>query len=161
MVRELIALEPTSRVWIFASERELSYEELDVIREKLYPFLEEWTSHSKELLTYGNIFHRRFLAIFVDESMAPASGCSIDTSSRFVQNLGNLIGVDFFQREWVYSLQEDEVKAWKLDALKSHYQNGAFSDDTLFFDHLVSSKEAFLRKWLVPLKNSWINRFVR
>ncbi|HRD07178.1 MAG TPA: hypothetical protein PK037_06415, partial [Saprospiraceae bacterium] len=63
MVRELIALEPSARVWIFASERAFSYDELDDIREKLHTFLEEWTSHSKALLTYGNVFHRRFLAI--------------------------------------------------------------------------------------------------
>lgn len=161
MVRELIALEPSARVWIFASERAFSYDELDDIREKLHTFLEEWTSHSKALLTYGNVFHRRFLAIFVDESMAAASGCSIDTCSRFVQSLSNELGVDFFQRNWVYSLQNDEIKPWKLTDLKQHYQNGEFGEDTLFFDHLVPNKEAFLKKWLVPLKNSWINRFVK
>ena len=126
MVRELIALAPESRVWLYAASRELSYEELDIAREMLLPFLEEWTSHSRELMCYGNIFHQRFLGIFVDESMAPASGCSIDASSRFVQHLSEKL-----------------------------------NNDTLFFDNLVTTKEAFLRSWLVPLKDSWINRFVR
>lgn len=75
--------------------------------------------------------------------MAAASGCSIDTCSRFVQSLSNELGVDFFQRDWVYSLQNDEIKPWKLTDLKQHYQNGEFGEDTLFFDHLVPNKEAF------------------
>ncbi|MBK9689769.1 MAG: hypothetical protein IPO65_19330 [Saprospiraceae bacterium] len=70
MVRELIALGPESRAWIYAADRELTYEGLDIAREMLFPFLEEWTSHSKELMCYGNIFHQRFLGIFVDESLS-------------------------------------------------------------------------------------------
>lgn len=97
MVRELIALGPESRAWIYAADRELTYEELDIAREMLFPFLEEWTSHSKELMCYGNIFHQRFLGIFVDESLSQASGCSIDTSSRFVQQLSEKLKVDFSQ----------------------------------------------------------------
>ena len=161
MVRELIALDPASRVWIYAADRELTYEELETARELLFPFLEEWTSHSRSLLTYGNVFHKRFLALFVDETLAPASGCSIDSSARFVQTLSQRLGVDFFQRDYVFSLQNDEVKPWKLSHLKSHFEAGAFENDTLFFDHLVNTKEAFLKKWLVPLNDSWIKRFVR
>ncbi|MBP6397586.1 MAG: hypothetical protein KBF57_00865 [Saprospiraceae bacterium] len=161
MVRELIALAPESRVWLYAASRELSYEELDIAREMLLPFLEEWTSHSRELMCYGNIFHQRFLGIFVDESMAPASGCSIDASSRFVQQLSEKLKVDFFSRSEVFSLQNDKINAWNLQSLSQSYIDGEFNNDTLFFDNLVTTKEAFLRSWLVPLKDSWINRFVR
>ena len=161
MVRELIALGPESRAWIYAADRELAHEELDIVREMLFPFLEEWTSHSKELMCYGNIFHKRFLGIFVDESLAPASECSIDTSSRFVQQLSEKLNVNFFSRSEVYSLQNDEIKAWNLQSLSHSYAKGDFNDETLFFDNLVPTKDAFLRRWLVPLKDSWINRFIR
>lgn len=161
MVRELIALAPEARTWIYAADRELSYEELDVAREMLYPFLEEWTSHSRELMCYGNVFHRRFLGIFVDETLAPASGCSIDTSTRFVQLLSDKIQVDFFSRSAVYSLQDDEILSWNIATLKASFAEGKFNAETLFFDNLVPTKDAFLRRWLVPLKDSWINRFVK
>lgn len=160
MVRELIALDPASKVWLYASERELSDEELGLARDMLERFLQEWTSHSRELMTYGNIFHRYFLGIFVDESMSPASGCSIDGSMRFVQQLSDALGVNFFQREYVYSLQDQEVKKWKLNELSNHYKSGEIENQTLFFDHLVPTKEAFISRWLVPLEKSWIKRFV-
>jgi hypothetical protein len=98
MVRDLIALENTSKVWIYQADRDITYDELDEMRPEIFQFLEEWTSHNQHLMTYGNVFHRRFLAFFVDETFSGASGCSIDKSVNFVEYLGAKYKINFFDR---------------------------------------------------------------
>lgn len=162
MVLDLIALDQSSRVWIYQANRELSYEELEDAREVLFPFLEQWTSHSRELYTYGNIFHRRFLVLFVDShASTSASGCSIDSSVRFVQQLGNQLNIDFFDRlNFCYLDHEEEVRSVNRMQLKESYANGVITDHTIFFDNLVENKKDFLERWTTELDESWIKKMI-
>lgn len=160
MVRDLIALSDQSRVWVYQVNRELSDDELEKVRPLIYDFLEQWTAHDQHLLAYGNIFHRRFLALFVDESKYAASGCSIDKSVKFIETLGRTIGVDFFDRMSACYLRFDQIHSVKLSDLKLLYHNGVIDGTTLFFDHLVKTKKDFIESWLVRLDQSWYKRFL-
>jgi hypothetical protein len=160
MIRDLIALENTSKVWIYQAEREFNYDELDAIRPKVFDFLADWTSHNQALVTYGNIFHKRFLGIFVDESLSGASGCSIDKSVHFVESLGAQFNVNFFRRDVFCYLNDEDVIALPIGEVKEAYSKGEINEETLFFDNLVKDKEQFLKSWLVPLKDSWHKRFI-
>ena len=162
MIRELIALDPSSKVWIYQADRTISYDELDEMRPLLHDFLQDWTSHNQDLSCYGNIFHQRFLAFFVDETQAStASGCSIDKSVKFVEYLGKQFRLDFFDRLHYAYLQDEEVRILPHHDMKVAYIEGRITDETLFFDQLVPNKEAFLKRWLVPLQASWHARFVK
>lgn len=162
MLLDLIALDQSSRVWIYQANRELTYDELDIAREQLFPFMDQWSSHSQELYTYGNIFHKRFLALFVDSHASTgASGCSIDSSVRFITQLGEQLGVDFFDRlQFCYLDQNEDVQAVNRIQLKDAYQNGLIDDNTYFFDNLVSTKKDFLEKWTTHLGESWIKKMI-
>jgi hypothetical protein len=160
MLKDLIALEPHSRVWVYPASREINYEELDIVRPILFSFLERWTAHNQTLVTYGNIFHQRFVALFVDESAAGASGCSIDSSVHFIQNLGEQLRIDFFNRQSVQFLIEDQVVTYQLHDLKDKYNQGLINEDTLFFNNLVKTKEQFLKSWIIPIKAGWVRRFI-
>jgi hypothetical protein len=160
MLKDLIALAPESRVWVYPASREIKYEELDVVRPILFSFLERWTAHNQSLITYGNIFHQRFVGLFVDESAAGASGCSIDSSVHFIQNLGEQLSIDFFNRQSVQFLIEDQVVTYQLQDLKDKYKQGLINEDTLFFDNLVKTKEQFLKSWIIPIKTGWVRRFI-
>lgn len=160
MVRELIALENNSKVWVYPSDRELSYDELDSVREQLFDFLDVWTAHNQNLMTYGNVFHRRFLALFVDETYSVASGCSIDKSVNFLEGLRRQHGLNFFERMQFQYMVEEEIYQIQKSELKEAYLDGRITDDTLFFDHLVNTKEDFLKSWLKPFSESWHYKFV-
>ncbi len=161
MIRELIALENTSKVWIYPADRILGNHEVLEMKSLLYTFLESWTSHTQELKVYGNIFHHQFLGIFVDESATAASGCSIDASVAFVEQLGRRFEVDFFNRLNFHYLKKDEVCSISSKDLSSSYHKGEVDDSVLFFDHLVKTKDEFLRRWLVPLESSWHKKFIK
>ena len=135
---------------------------MDFAREEIQLFLEQWTSHNQELHTYGNIFHRRFLALFVDESQSSmASGCSIDKSVRFVSSLGEALKIDFFNRlQYGYFKSEEEIEVLPQNDFISAYNGGEITGDTLVFDHLVKTKGDFLENWVRPLQETWLSRIV-
>lgn len=162
MILDLIALDPSSRVWIYQADRDFTYDELDEGREMIEKFLQNWTSHNRQLNTYANIFHRRYLALFVDESNSSnASGCSIDTSVHFVKSLEAQFGIDFFNRN-LYSHfdAEENIYVDTLDVFKEKYASGEIDGQTLVFDHLVKTKKDFLESWIIPLETSWIKRLI-
>ncbi|MEM9545301.1 MAG: hypothetical protein AAGA77_04975 [Bacteroidota bacterium] len=160
MILDLIALDNSSKVWIYQSDKEFSYDELDAAREDIFHFLNDWTAHAKELACYGNIFHRRFLAFFVDETNSYASGCSIDKSVKFVEYLGDKFQKDFFDRMTYAYMEDDEIFTIHHTELSNAYQGKQVNDNTLFFDNLVKTKGEFLKGWIKPLKTSWHTRFL-
>ena len=160
MILDLIALDNASKVWIYQSNEEFTYDELDEAREEIFHFLNDWTAHSNELACYGNIFHRRFLAFFVDETNSYASGCSIDKSVKFVQYLGSKFSKEVFDRITYAYMVDEEILTISHPELPKAYSEGLVNEETLFFDNLVKTKGEFLKNWIKPLKNSWHKRFI-
>ncbi len=169
MILDLIALDNSSKVWVYQAKERLTDDQIESVRLDLYHFLDQWTSHNARLYTYGNIFHERFLAIFVDERYAGASGCSIDKSVHFVEELEKKYGIDFFGRQDVAYMekQEDEegedvskIHIVHLYDLATAYNNGDINQDTFVFNNLVQTKGDFLQKWVVPLGESWHKRYL-
>ena len=154
-------LSDTSRVWIYQSSRAFTDAENNMISNQLQLFADQWVSHNSALSAYGGIFHRQFVVLMVDESRAGASGCSIDSSVRFLQQLASHYEVDLFDRlTFAYQLN-DEVKTTHRDEFAALYQSGQITDDTLVYDNLVTTKEDFENRWMKPLKDSWHLQLVR
>ncbi len=161
MLRELIALDNSSKVWIYQADREFTYDELDEIRELLFPFVDEWSSHGSNVPAYANVFHRRFLCFFADESQfSGVSGCSIDSSVAFVKKIGEKYNVNFFDRMQYAYMEDEDIRTVHNNKLNEAKESGEIKDETLFFDNLVSTKEKFLKQWLVPLQDSWHKRML-
>lgn len=159
-MHDLLAFSDSARVWIYQGNDVLEEEAIQRVNQRILEFTEVWTSHNRNLRATGGLLHDRFLVLVVDEENAGASGCSIDASVRFVQSIGADHNVDFFDR-WLFAyLDDNQVKTVHRNDLKDQYAEGRVKDDTLFFDNLVSSKGQFLTRWLVPLGESWMKRFV-
>jgi hypothetical protein len=91
-------LDPNSRVWIYTADRQLNSDDKQLIDAAMADFMPQWAAHGNALFGDYLIAQDRFLILAVDESKAGASGCSIDTSVRFIKDLGLRLGVDFFDR---------------------------------------------------------------
>jgi hypothetical protein len=161
MVASYNDLHPSSKVWIFQSSSELSKEQSEAVKIRMNEFLHDWTAHNMALKTYADVLHRRFLVLMVDETYTHASGCSIDKMTRFIQELGNQVGIDLLDRmEVAYVSDEQEVKTTHLNLLSSKMTSGEINADTLVFNNLVASKSDFENKWKVKIGDSWHKRFV-
>jgi len=111
-----------SRVWLYLADRKLDSTELLFAHEKLQDFLSTWKAHGKSLNCNGTIIYSQYLILSVNEDIESASGCSIDSSVRFVKMLGNELHVDFFNRLNVLAfLNENETQTTNyFDATKGN-----------------------------------------
>ena len=150
-----------ARVWIYPANRALSPAEQDAANKAVQRFATQWTAHRRELSAFGDLYKSRFLRLAVDESSAGASGCSIDASVRFVQQLGAQLGVDWLDRRMVYTRSSDgELTARSVDAFAEAYAEGHIADNTTVVDTLVDSKAKFDVGFERPLVESWHARLV-
>ena len=76
-----------SRVWIYQSNRKFTTQEVEFITEKAILFTNQWTKHGSDLQGSFVIKYNQFLILAVDEGFNNVSGCSIDSSVRFVKEL--------------------------------------------------------------------------
>lgn len=159
MRRDLIALPDESKTWVYQCAEPVTDDQAEQIRNELYEFTMQWQSHGVELDCYANLFHNQFLVFVADPSNLP-SGCSIDASVHFVQQLGTRHGKDFMDRTTFAYMDGDHVKTIHKDDLKEAYGQGIIGDETFMFNNLVSGKDQFLMEWIIPLNQSWHKKFV-
>lgn len=161
MIRDLIALPDTSKVWVYQSNKEFGDDIREQIRDQVRGFVHEWTSHQSPVEAYGNVFHRQFIVLVANEEKGAVSGCSIDGSVNLIRNIAASYNLDFFDRNiFSYMTEDKQIKTVTMSDLPEAYKNGIVTDETLFFNNLVKNKDQFLLDWIVPLKSSWHYRFV-
>ncbi|MDX1602129.1 MAG: ABC transporter ATPase, partial [Salinimicrobium sediminis] len=87
-------LPESSRVWIYQANRSFTDAELEEIEPKLQTFIQQWTAHGANLKASFEIKYKRFIILALDQKMNVATGCSIDESVRFIQQLEQDYNVD-------------------------------------------------------------------
>src|SRR5215470_11160597 len=87
-----------SRVWLHLSSREFTNSEVNEINDLLKQFCIQWTAHGANLYAQGEVLHQRFIVLMADETHAGASGCSIDKSVHFIQELEKRFNTQLFNR---------------------------------------------------------------
>ena len=152
-------LKPQSRIWIYQADRRIDNEDQQAMLNSSEKFIQEWAAHGQSLLASACVMHNQFLVIATDENFNLASGCSIDSSFRFVQGLGNEMSYDFFQRTNLAFYINQEVKLVSLSNLKKEIAEGNIDNNTLFFDNNINTKAELHEKWIVNAGESWLKRY--
>ncbi|MEM1326417.1 MAG: hypothetical protein AAGI23_10705 [Bacteroidota bacterium] len=153
-------LADSSRVWVYQSNRPFTAEEIPALRAFLQRFATNWVSHNRALQAFAELYYDQFIVLMVDESQAGASGCSIDASVRFLQQLEQEFQVSLFDRLTFAYKENGQIKTASKSEFKQLYQDGKISNQTLVFDNLVENKKAFEQNWVKLLKESWHRRMV-
>ena len=154
------SLPETSRIWIYQSNRTLSEQELVEIIALLDGFIGEWTAHGTGLKAGYEIRYNRFIVLALDQTHASASGCSIDASVHFIQQLEQKYSVDLLDKMNV-SYKQGEFIAYKpLADFKKMAKDKAVSKNTVVFNHLVTNIFEYQNHWEVPAAESWHGRFM-
>ncbi|MFD1819778.1 hypothetical protein SAMN04515674_103411 [Pseudarcicella hirudinis] len=148
----------TARVWIYQADRNLSDAEVIHVQQLLEGQLSEWAAHGASLTAAVKVFFRRFVVITLDEFQNAASGCSIDTSVRWLKDLGAETGINFFDRSIAF-WHNNEIKTVELTQIKSLVSEGILTPDTLIFNNLVAQKSEFQSKWQQKAGESWMKRY--
>ncbi|MBI6118837.1 ABC transporter ATPase [Salegentibacter maritimus] len=153
-------LPDSSRVWIYQANRSFTNEELEEIQSRLDQFVTQWTAHGAELKAGYQIKYKRFIVLALDQQINAASGCSIDASVHFIQQLEKDYNVDLLDKMNV-SYKQGEFVAYKsLSDFRKMAKQKAVSPKTIVFNNLVNNKAEFLSDWEVPAAESWHKRFL-
>ena len=114
---------PSSRVWYYLADRTFDGTESDYIQSKIDEFVNvHWKSHGAKLDATGILLHNQLIALSVDDNSLGASGCSIDSSVKFIKELGTELKVDFFNRMYVLITNGEETQRVHISEL-SNYKN--------------------------------------
>ena len=76
-----------SKIWIYQSNRKLSDDEVTTIDTKCQEFVENWAAHGTSLEASFLLKYNRFIIFGVNQEVQQTTGCSIDASVHFIQQL--------------------------------------------------------------------------
>ena len=150
------SLSGSSRVWVYQAERKLSEKEVVLIAQACEKFIPAWKAHGTYLEADYRILFDRFICLFVDESGQNATGCSIDSSVHFIQELEKGLGIGLMQRTKVIYLDADD----RLQEVDMNNMGNVINSETRVFNNLVTSLDEMKKGWLVPAKDSWHARML-
>lgn len=153
-------LHPSSRVWIYQANRKLKEQELAYIHGFLKKEIDEWSAHGAALKAGYEIRFDQLVAIFADESQHAASGCSIDSSTRWFKDLGAKFGIDFFDRS-IAVVESDALTLYSLQGIKHVIEEGKIHDESLIATPQVPSLSFYKSQWPERAANSWMKRYFK
>lgn len=154
------SLPPSSRIWIFQSNRPFTEKELDIISSRLRQFTQQWNAHGMSLNTSYRVDFNQFIVLAADESQQTASGCSIDSSVRILKELEETLGLNLFDRSRVVFKMPEGNLTLPLPEVKGNFLNGILNEDSLTFNNLVKTKGELEAEWLVPARETWLRRYI-
>ena len=149
---------PSSRVWVYQSNRLFDVTEASGIRKALKEFTEGWKSHGDPVRAAGYLFFDQFIILMADESQTGVGGCSTDSSVRFLKELEQKYQVGIFDRTNLAFVINNKVETIPLARVDEAMLNGTINPGTFYFNNVVLTKEELESKWILPVKDSWLNK---
>jgi len=150
-----------ARVWIYPSNRTFLESELELIRDSLEQFIAQWTAHNQVLEASYDLPYNRFIVLAVNQKKVSASGCSIDTSVRFIQQLESEFELVLLDKMNVTFKQGDFLAHKPLDEFIKMAKARSVSGATIVFNNLVNTVGDYKHFWEVPVQDSWHSRFIK
>lgn len=159
-LRSLADMPAHARLWVYKTPRALGQAEQRLVRERGAEFTAGWAAHGAPLDACVEVLHDRFVIIAVDEQQALASGCSIDKSVGFIKGLEHDLRMMLTDRMVVIYEQGGEVASCRLQDLPQLVKEGTITGETMVFDDLVATVGELRERFKVPLRASWLERFL-
>jgi hypothetical protein len=147
-----------SRIWIYQAPEILKKVHLDYINTFLANSIESWDSHGAPIKGSFKIFYDRILIIAADQSYNAPSGCSIDASGRWLKEINNAIGIDFFDRSLPYFDENHTLKYVPILEIKKYVTAGLILPDTYILNNQIQELNLLLNNWKIKAKESFLKR---
>lgn len=148
-----------ARIWIYQANRRISNEESVLIEDKMKSFLEQWTAHGQDLHASAVVMDNYFLMVALDEKISQASGCSIDASVHYIQELQQSMSIDFFDRTKVVLEKQNERVIQDFKEVAESIKSNAIEPAVLTYNNLISYKAQLDSEWKIPLEESWLKKY--
>ena len=158
--RTIDTLPAHARVWIYKSAKGFTPEQREAILAQGQAFTSSWAAHGAALDACVDVLLDHFMVVAVDEQQAMASGCSIDKSVRFVQDLEKGMGINLTDRMVVLCEKDGSVHSCRVPDVQDLLKRGELTADTIVFDDLVNTKADLDARFRSPLRLTWLARWL-
>ncbi|MEY2701881.1 MAG: hypothetical protein RLY43_514, partial [Bacteroidota bacterium] len=148
-----------AKIWIYQSNRKLTDDEVESITSKCQDFIENWAAHGTSLAASFVIKYNRFIIFAVNQEVQQATGCSIDASVHFIQQLEQQFAIELLDKMNVTYRSGEHIAHKSLLDFKKMAKEKAVSEHTIVFNNLVNTKGEWEEFWEVPASESWHSRF--
>ncbi len=146
---------PNAKVWIYASDKIISHEQLIIINDMAIPFIQNWTAHQNQLKAEFAVLYNCFLIFMVDEGFNEISGCGIDKSVNLVKDIEKQTNLNLFNRLKIQLINNNEVTIFNKTDIISKIENGETNSFTKTFNNQITTKADFDNNWIIPLEHAW------
>jgi hypothetical protein len=154
MLADFHTLPDSSRIWLYASEKALTTDQQNHILTYIAEHLKGWNAHKVPLTAGVTILENHFIVIALDENKNGASGCSIDTLQKTIQELEKDLSIALMNRLNVFCKIGEIIKV-----IPSFKLGFIANEDTLFYDLTIQRKEE-LSNYLKPIKDGWAKSYL-
>ena len=154
MLADFNTLPESSRIWVYASEKALTTEQQNHISNYIAEHLKGWNAHKVPLTAGLTILENHFIVVALDETVNAASGCSIDTLQKTIQELEKELSISLMNRLNVFCRIDNEIQcvpSFKLGSIATA--------NTLFYDLTILTKSD-LNTYLKPISEGWCAHLV-
>ena len=154
MLADFHGLPEESRIWLYASEKALTQSQQDYILNIISEELKGWNAHQQPLTAGVTILENHFIVVGLDENKNGASGCSIDTLQKTIQELEKELSISLMNRLNVFCRIDNKIQcipSFKLESMAKA--------DTPFYDLTILTKSD-LNTYLKPISEGWCSSFL-
>jgi hypothetical protein len=149
----------TARVWIYQADRAFTPYEEQSLTPALKQFASQWTAHKQALRADAAVLNSYFIVLVVDEDIHDASGCSIDSSVKFIKEIGAQLNIDFFNRLNAVVEMQNQFHLLSPKELQHKVESGLVHPQTAVFNNLVNTLGELRAEWLAPIETTWMKRY--
>ena len=144
-----------SRLWIYASDKELIPDHQRYILNYFSNFIKSWTAHELPLKSGITILKNYFIVIALDEKENMATGCSIDKLQNEVQEVEKILSISLMNRMNIYCVIDNMIECVSVNEFINKVNK-----ETLFYDLTIKSKYE-LNNWLKKVSSGWCRRLLK
>ena len=148
-----------SRVWVYQANRRLRANEIEQISSFLTHEMNAWAAHGAPLNASFEIRFNQVVIVAVNEDVNEASGCSIDASTRWFKSLGDLLHVDFFDRQ-IAKIQGEEILLIPLTSIKDFILSAHLLEEDFIIPPQTSDLSHYRNQWLQSVRESWLKKYL-
>ena len=148
-----------SRVWVYQANRPLVSAEIEQISSFLTNEMNAWAAHGAPLNASFEIRFNQVVIVAVNEDVNQASGCSIDASTRWFKSLGELLQIDFFDRQ-IASIQGERISLIPITAIKDFILRADLSEEDFIIPPQTSDLGQYRNQWLQTVRESWLKKYL-
>ncbi|MBX2951632.1 MAG: hypothetical protein KF870_03940 [Leadbetterella sp.] len=151
-------LPENARVWVYQADRHLSEAEQARVLDFLSPAVESWVTHGMPMRGSVQVLFNRLVLIAADIDFQHPSGCSIDSSTRWLQELGAAMNISFFDRSIGY-FEDGEWKFFSVFDARKQVSGGIIRPDTRVINPRVETVGDLENALVLPASASFLSRY--